>query len=348
MRTPFWPRFVAACALLLQACSSSDESPAPAQQQAQQPYPDTAAVSWEVPGDEGRIDFDYSFELAQHDPSGVARTWTLVDGELPAGLELSPQGAVKGKPTAPGVRIAVVHGQGPCGDLSCRVQVRLSIPIAEVILLAGFGPFAGMPVNPSWQAIEPLKEAMIGGYDVRVMEIPVVWDEAFPLFFAEYFRLRPSMAIGTGVAMGNSTIRLEKTARNHAAGVDEANDEWTSGEIEPGGPATYTALLPLNMLQASLKGAQFGAVITSNAGDYLCNFLFYGLMKQMVVENPERHILGGFVHVPKPEAIAPAQMTEAWKLMLGRLAEYRRDLLATHGAAHDTPAIPTLDEPPSY
>jgi pyroglutamyl-peptidase len=242
----------------------------------------------------------------------------------------------------------LIAAQGPCGGAECKLMMHLSIRITEVVLLSGFGPWPEAPENPSWQAVEPLQDTLIGGYDVRVVQLPVVWDESMPLFWEQYERLHPVIAIGAGVAMGESRARLEVKAVNTAAGADNNNDTWPTTEIEPGGPDSYKPLLPINLLQRSLTDAGYLVSISNNAGTYLCNFMFYNLMKRLMAEKPELHILGGFVHVPRPDAITPAQMTEAFKLMIGTLADYRASLTWDHPMPDDGPVLPTVESPPAY
>jgi pyroglutamyl-peptidase len=226
--------------------------------------------------------------------------------------------------------------------------MHLTIRILDVVLLSGFGPWPEAPVNPSWEAVKPLHDTVVGGYDVRTVQLPVVWDESMPLFWTEYHRLHPVIAIGAGVAMGESKLRLETKAVNTAVGPDNNNDSWPQTEIEPGGVANYKPLLPINLLNRSLTSAGYPVAISSSAGTYLCNFMFYNLMKQLMAENPEQHILGGFVHVPKPEAVNAEQGMQAFKLIIERLAEYRSSLTWDHPAPDDGPVLPTVDTPPVY
>lgn len=312
-----------------------------------------AGATLDVEGPLGRVDRDYVFDLRQKDTTAQARTYHLASGDLPAGVTLAQDGTLRGKPTASGVHKSVVYGEGPCGDASCRLEVRLSISVPNVVLLSGFGPFAGVPVNPSWQAVEPLNDAMIAGYDVRVIQVPVIWDEAVPKYFDAYSRLHPAMALASGVAMGETGVRLETTARNQAAGADVADRVWPSGKIDSSGPSTFKTGLPVNLLIETLKQAKYPTVLSDNAGDYLCNFLFYGLMKKLSEEKADPHVVAGFVHVPGPEVVAPADMTEAWKLMITRLAAYRDQLVASAGPSQTASAgadlmLPIVHTPPRY
>jgi pyrrolidone-carboxylate peptidase len=94
-------------------------------------------------------------------------------------------------------------------------------------------------------------------------------------------------------------------------------------------------------------------ILSDNAGAYLCNFLFYGIMKKVQAEKDKApHMLAGFVHVPGPEVVASADMTNAWKVMIESLATHQRELIATNGnAAPSSPSNQVLEivhTPPQY
>ena len=72
-------------------------------------------------------------------------------------------------------------------------------------------------------------------------------------------------------------------------------------------------------------------------------------MRKVAAEDSGRRVVAGFVHVPEAEAISPAEMTEAWKLMISRLAEDRSQVVAANGGARvDLGMIPVVHEAPSY
>ena len=300
----------------------------------------------DVTGPEGRIDFDYHLTLADEDPTGLVRTYSVSLGALPAGVSLAPDGTVSGTPTASGVHEIVVWGDGDCGDASCRLVVRLTIRVLPVILLSGYGPFAGVPDNPSWAAVAPLHEEIIGGYDVRTMELTVTWDGAWEAYEMEYERLRPAIAIGSGVAMGELVIRLESRATNYAQGED-VDGIIKNAPIEAGGEALGTGL-PLADLLALLEGQGYPVAISDNAGTYLCNYLFYNLMSHLDQERPEDNILGGFVHVPGEDVVSIADMTDAWTLMLGYLTGYRDSLQRKERRRGDRVWQATVHHAPRY
>lgn len=300
----------------------------------------------EVTGPAGRIDFAYHLALAAEAPTAEVRTYSVANGSLPEGLSLAPDGTVSGIPTASGLHETVVWGEGACGDYTCRLVLHVTIEVLPVILLSGYGPFDGVPQNPSWAGVAPLHEALIGGYDVRTIELTVTWDGAWTAFALEYERLRPAMAIGAGVAMGEPVIRLESLATNFASGGDvdgvikNETIEPFAGDLETG--------LPLADLLGLLGDAEYPVVISSNAGTYLCNYLFYHIMARVEEEPPEANVLGGFVHVPGEDVVSIPDMTEAWELMLGYLITYQGSLQRKERRRGDRPWTATVHRAPRY
>ncbi len=299
----------------------------------------------DVTGPVGRIDFAYTLALADEDPTGEVRTYSISTGALPLGLTLASDGTVSGTPTASGVHEIEIQGEGACGDVTCRLVVRLTIEVLPVILLSGYGPFAGVPENPSWAAVAPLHEQIIGGYDVRTIELTVTWDNAWAAFELEYEHFKPAIAIGAGVAMGELVIRLEALAQNYAQGqdvdginknepIDPTGDDWDSG-------------LPLADLRDLLQNEGYPVAISNNAGTYLCNYLFYNLMRHVALEPAAARVLAGFVHVPGEDVVSIPDMTDAWELMLGYLTTYRESLQRTRHLG-DRPYEATVTHAPRY
>jgi pyroglutamyl-peptidase len=73
--------------------------------------------------------------------------------------------------------------------------------------------------------------------------------------------------------------------------------------VLPGGPAAYWATLPVTRIVSALVEAGVPAAASSDAGGFVCNHLFYGLMHLIASERPD--IRGGFVHLPcLPQQVA--------------------------------------------
>jgi len=307
--------------------------------------PDTVYVTGPV----GRIDYEYELDLNNHDHTGGERVYTLAGGTLPGGLELGADGMVAGVPEVSGGYVAVIHGDDDdCTGGICSIEMTLEVEVLPVILVSGFGPFGGIDENPSWGAVEPLDHELIAGHDVRAVMTPVVWDEADEVLLAEYERLKPVIAVASGVAAGEGIIRLESTAVNQAYGTDN-NEVFMAGvPIMEDGEEFLYGTIPLAELEAILDQEGYPVGISDYAGDYLCNFIYYKLMHRVAEEDVEKHILGGFVHVPSVDVVSISEMTEAWVLILEYLALHRAELLQKRKSPGQTPYRTSINHPPRY
>ena len=181
-----------------------------------------------------------------------------------------------------------------------------------IILLTGFGPFTGFPSNPSWESIKPLEGERVGAFEVRTVQLPVEWDAAPKLLLAALQQHRPVIVISAGVAGSVDRMRLETTAKNVEIGTDNVGDTRSGSPCVPDGPATYSTRLPLTRM-ASALAASIGAVISDDAGSYVCNQIFYTLMHQLETSST----MAGFIHTPSTSAtLELAQITAAWRAVL--------------------------------
>lgn len=236
----------------------------------------------------GRIQLEY---LAELEASGEELYWELVEGSLPSGLQLAPEGQISGYPVRSGIyefSIAVSNNGGT--DI-----MDYYIEIPPVVLLSGFGPFQDTTENPSIEAIRDLDQQMISGLDVRVIEIPVLWEVAWELLEEEIERLNPTYVIATGQASG-SAMRYEEIARNVQYGTDNDGVRRSGTEVVSGGPDTYVTTLPIKDIMHTVNQEGIATEKSSDAGSYLCNDIFYHVMHY----TDENSFISsaGFVHVP--------------------------------------------------
>jgi pyroglutamyl-peptidase len=173
----------------------------------------------------------------------------------------------------------------------------------KTILLTGFEPFGGSDINPSIEACKPHDGKVINGVKVKVVQIPLRYDEVKPSLIQAIKETKPDAIICTGQSR-SSTINLERVAIN----VADARLPYNCGTqpvdrpIEPDGPVAYFSTLPLRKLLAALIEVKIPTVISNSAGTFGCNHIFYELMHYLA-EN-QMNIPAGFIHVPSlPEQI---------------------------------------------
>jgi pyroglutamyl-peptidase len=173
----------------------------------------------------------------------------------------------------------------------------------KTILLTGFEPFNGSNINPSIEACRPHDGKTINGVKIKVVEIPLRYDEVKPALVKAIEETQPTAVICTGQS-GSSTINLERVAIN----VADARIPYNCGTkpvdkpIEQDGPVAYFSTLPLRKLLTTLMEAKIPTVISNSAGTFGCNHIFYELMHYVSVNSLD--IPAGFIHVPSlPEQV---------------------------------------------
>jgi pyroglutamyl-peptidase len=176
------------------------------------------------------------------------------------------------------------------------------------VLLTGFEPFGGEPINPSWLAVERLEGAEIGGASVVARRLPCVFGEAMDVLRREIEAHDPVLVICTGQAGGRDGVSLERIAIDvdDASIADNAGQQPIDRPIVEGGPVGYWSTLPIKSAVSALRAAGLSAHVSQTAGTFVCNHVFYGLMHLLDTRGSDRRGLdggglrtrGGFVHVP--------------------------------------------------
>lgn len=172
------------------------------------------------------------------------------------------------------------------------------------VLLTGFAPFDGEAVNPSWQAVRTLDDAIIDGHRVVAVELPCEFDGALPTLWRALREYEPRVAIAVGQAGGREGISLERVAINliDARIPDNAGAQPVDVPVLRGGAAAFFSTLPIKTALLALQDAGIPAHISQTAGTYVCNQVFYALLHAL---RRQRHTRAGFVHVPwSPEQAA--------------------------------------------
>ena len=110
----------------------------------------------------------------------------------------------------------------------------------ETLLITGFMPFGGDPVNPSWEAVKALPDR-IGGFSLHKLLLPVEFGCAADLAYAEAQAIRASAVLCVGLAAGRTAVTPEAIGINirDARIPDNAGAAPKGEPIEPDAPAAY-------------------------------------------------------------------------------------------------------------
>ena len=154
-------------------------------------------------------------------------------------------------------------------------------------LVTGFEPFGGSDANTSQQVADAL-----GG-----VVLPVSYACAADALRAAVREADPGVVVCFGQAKRDA-ISVERFALNLDGSESEDNDGVVStAEIDPNGPVAYRSTLPVDEIVAALRAEGLPAETSRSAGGFLCNHVFYALMRLIETERPATR--GGFVHVPE-------------------------------------------------
>ena len=189
------------------------------------------------------------------------------------------------------------------------------------LLVTGFTPFGGHATNSSQAVVETLA-ADAGGLDTAVLRTE------YGFAGAEIVRLirekRPSAVVCLGMNERSGQIRLEAVARNwdNCPQADNAGELREGRPIVEGAPGTYPSTLPLRRLADRLEREGIEAAISDDAGNYLCNHVFFRACHENALSG--HGVPCGFIHLPPlsgpPETARPLDlMVRAVRLCLSEI-----------------------------
>ncbi len=170
---------------------------------------------------------------------------------------------------------------------------------APRILVTGFTPFPGAPVNPTEHLIralerEPARLSALG--EVRLEILPVEYAAVPGCLETLGAEFRPDIAVHFGLSARATGFTLERLARNANASARPDN----AGDLPPpeifAGEADLRSTLPLDAIAAGLERAGLPVAWSDDAGGYLCNFTFYLACSPRFARYTPA--MAGFVHVP--------------------------------------------------
>lgn len=174
------------------------------------------------------------------------------------------------------------------------------------ILLTGFEPFGGEPINPSWEVARALHGQRIGGAVVQACRLPATFDGAPRALAAGLAEFRPALVVALGQASGRSEISIERVAVNliDARIADNAGERPLDVPVLAGAPAGYFSTLPVKAMRDALRAAGHPAGLSLSAGAFVCNQVFFELQHRLAGQG----VKSGFIHLPAlPEQAARAQ-----------------------------------------
>jgi pyroglutamyl-peptidase len=201
------------------------------------------------------------------------------------------------------------------------------------VLLTGFGPFPGAPSNPTGPLVLGLARLRRPALaDVRL--VPHVFPTSYEAVDDELPRLvsqlRPDAVLMFGLAGRASCLRVETRARNavSALTLDAQGQQAAALSIAHGGPHALMFGVPAARMALAARKARVRAVISRDAGRYICNYLSWRVIE--TVAKPGGPGFAAFIHVPKvrPAARRRGPKARRWWRMTDLLRGGEAILLA--------------------
>lgn len=170
------------------------------------------------------------------------------------------------------------------------------------VVISGFDHYDGIDVNPSFEVPKALGEQGLGASSdiddplsgvavtIHTVGLPISFTEAWPELNRVLEATHPDIVIATGLKRSARGIALERCATN----LMDAASRRTP--IDPQGPAAYWTRLPLRSILRAFTTEDIPATLSSDAGTYVCNSLFYRLMQW---NTSQERVLSGFVSFPR-------------------------------------------------
>ena len=176
------------------------------------------------------------------------------------------------------------------------------------LLITGFDPFGGAVINPAWEAVKRLPDA-IGDFALCKLEIPTVFGKAAEAVMERAAQFQPDVILCVGQAGGRAAVTPERIAVNirDAKIADNAGNQPVGEFVMENGDAAYFSTVPVRAMAEAVCAEGIAGMVSNSAGAFVCNDTLYLLLHHY--RNTPTKV--GFVHVPYlPEQGTPSMPLE--------------------------------------
>jgi pyroglutamyl-peptidase len=160
-------------------------------------------------------------------------------------------------------------------------------------LVTGFEVYGRHGANPSTEVARALDGATVGEVTIVGRVLPVALAGLARRLERLLAEVQPDLVVATGLAPGESAIRLERLGVNLADFTlpDNRGRVVRDRPLVAGGPDAIFATLPLRGIEGALRRAGIPVRLSATAGLYLCNATLYRLLAMATAPC-------GFIHLP--------------------------------------------------
>lgn len=180
----------------------------------------------------------------------------------------------------------------PVKDRVCRDSARTTV------VMTGFGPFPGVPVNATMLLVPRLAvaaRAAFPGTRIVCEILPTEWRAAPQRVDRLLATHQPDLVLHFGVSGRARGFEIETRGHNVCAMAPDAAGR-TPGKplIAEGGALRLPARVPVAAIVRRLRQRRIPAFQSWSAGDYLCNATLYHVLAATTGSACE----AGFIHIP--------------------------------------------------
>ena len=169
------------------------------------------------------------------------------------------------------------------------------------LLLTGFGPFPGAPINQTKPLVARLAERIRRRWPrlhVVTLILPTEWVRGPLLVEAALDRWQPDVALHFGVSGAAAGFDVEWVAENRVRAMKDAAGHLPDvPHLAMDAGRHVTSRASANRIHRHLRRNGHSCRLSHHAGRYLCNAVYYHSLNHAALNAPNRIV--AFVHVPK-------------------------------------------------
>lgn len=211
------------------------------------------------------------------------------------------------------------------------------------ILVTGFDPFGGEPINPAIETVKRLPD-VIADAEIIKLEIPTVCHKSLRVIDEAIAKYDPDVVLSIGQAGGRPDITVERVGIN----VDDCRIPDNDGNqiidepVYRDGPDAYFVTVPIKAMVQRIQSRNIPASVSNTAGTFVCNHVTYGVCHLIATKYQGKR--SGFIHIPYlPQQVTDKKnmpsmsqdlMVEAIEAAIEAIVDTTEDIKMMGGATH--------------
>ncbi len=177
---------------------------------------------------------------------------------------------------------------------------RPDITKRPAVLLTGFGPFPGVPVNETARLVPALAAIAHDAFKTHTIHyeiLPTEWSVAPVRLAALLETLEPVLALHFGVAQDATGFRVECEGQNACRlSPDAMGNVPETLNLLADGAVSQSVTVPVEAIVQRLSALGLPAYTSTDAGRYLCNAVLYHSLTASTCSQHGFRV--GFIHIP--------------------------------------------------